>query len=118
MQECIKDQRRHFAGPLLTRVQMDKRWGKGNWMPMPRFEHVQPNGKQRPIDDGSRYFHNAATAFDETIECCTALQPATHLKAFVREAKQILTASHSPAMCSCGARVLQKATSINTSVGG
>ena len=55
---------------------------------MIEFSKYEPTtlDKQRPIDDRAKLFHNAATAFDETIECCTAWQPATRLKPFVCEA--------------------------------
>jgi hypothetical protein len=85
--ECRADESRGFAGPLMTEAGMDQQWGRGRWAPMPRFLHVQPNGKRRPIDDGARYSHNLAVGFEETIECCTAAHPAVHAQALVRAAR-------------------------------
>ena len=79
--ECVKDYERGFAGPLLSRADMDRRYGEARWLPMPRFEVVQASGKRRPIDDGKRFGHNEASGFLETIERCSATQPATHLRA-------------------------------------
>jgi hypothetical protein len=87
IEECRADEARGVAGPLMTEAEMDGLWGRGRWAPMPRFLHIQPNGKKRPIDDGARYAHNMAVGFDETIECCTAAQPAVHAQALVRAAR-------------------------------
>eukprot|EP00972_Heterocapsa_arctica_P084192 12403705-Heterocapsa_arctica.AAC.1 len=76
MAACHKDHAHGFAGPMQTGAQMDAEWGAGQWLPMPRFETVQASGKRRPIDDGSRFGHNDASGYDETIECCSAFQPA------------------------------------------
>ncbi len=53
---------------------------------MPRFETVQASGKRRPIDDGSRFGHNDASGYRETIECCSAFQPAVHIRALMQQA--------------------------------
>ena len=82
--ECVKDARRGVASSLYTREEMDKRWGRGGWLPMPRFQITQASGKLRPIDDGRKYEHNAACAYSETLDCPTALQPVVHLRAFAR----------------------------------
>ena len=47
---------------------MDQRWGLGQWAMVPRFDHVQPSGKHRPIDDGLRSGHNAAMTPTETLD--------------------------------------------------
>eukprot|EP00972_Heterocapsa_arctica_P094674 13959217-Heterocapsa_arctica.AAC.1 len=65
---------------------MDAIWGAGRWLPMPRFETVQASGKRRPIDDGSRFGHNDASGYGETIECCSAFQPAVHERALMQQA--------------------------------
>ena len=54
--------------------------GTADWVPLPRFEITQASGKKRPIDDGSKFGHNQAAGFVETIECCTAVQPALHVR--------------------------------------
>ena len=51
---------------------------------MPRFLHIQPNGKWRPIDDGRRYAHNQATGYVESLDCVIALQPAVHLATLMK----------------------------------
>ena len=86
--ECRKDQSRGFAGPMMQRDEVDAMFGKHCWLPMPRFLHVQPNGKWRPIDDGSRLDHNLGTKYSETLDCVTAVQPALHVKALARAAAQ------------------------------
>ena len=86
--ECLKDYSRGFAGPLLTKQEADEAYGPGSWVPMPRFMHVQPNGKRRPIDDGKRHSHNKAMMYTETLDCVTAIQPAVHLKAFCAEVRE------------------------------
>ena len=53
---------------------------------MPRFETIEPSGKHRRIDDGSRFGHNSASGFRETIECCSAFQPVVHARAFAQQA--------------------------------
>ena len=78
--ECHKDLRKGFAGPLLKEQEANGKWGTGKWLPMPRFEAVQANGEQRPIDDGKRFGHNSASGFTETIECCSAFQPVVHAR--------------------------------------
>ena len=86
--ECYKDLRKGFAGPLLNGQGADRKWGTGKWLPMPRFEAVQANGKQGPIDDGKRLGRNSASGFTETIGCCTAFQPVVHARALVGQAAQ------------------------------
>ena len=65
-----------FGGPLCTRARMDAVYGEGKWVPMLRFDHIQPNGKHRPNDDGKRYGHSDACGAEETLDCCTPTQPA------------------------------------------
>ena len=74
------------SAAVKTKAEMDEKWGVGEWLPLPRFEIVQASGKKRPIDDGARLGHNAASGFEETIECCSALQPAVHAKLLFTEA--------------------------------
>ena len=84
--ECHKDFSRGLAGSLMTKEQADSRWRPGQWLPMPRFETIQASGKHRPIDDGNRFGHNSASGFTETIECCSAFQPAVHARALAQQA--------------------------------
>ena len=46
---------------------MDARFGKGQWRPLERFLIVQPDGKERVIDNARRTLHNSSTAMPETI---------------------------------------------------
>ena len=70
----------------MTKDLADSRWGPNRWLPMPRFETIQASGKHRPIDDGKRFGHNSARGFTETIECCSAFQPAAHARALAQQA--------------------------------
>ena len=72
----------------MTREAIDAKYGAGQWLPMPRFEHVQRNGKQRPIDDAKRWGHNDATGYDETLDCCAAVQPAIQVAARVQQIRR------------------------------
>ena len=86
--ECRKDLERGFAGPIMTMAEANNKFGEGGWLPLPRFEIVQANGKRRPIDDGARFNHNKASGFVETIECCSALQPAIHARLLIDAMKK------------------------------
>ena len=85
-EESHKDLSKGFAGPLMTKHEADSKWGADRWLPMPRFETVQPSGKHRPIDDGKRFGHNSASGFTETFECCSAFQPVVHARALAQQA--------------------------------
>ncbi len=56
--ECLRDLERGTAAPLLTKEQMDERWGVGRWLPLPRLQIVQASGKKRPTDNWARNRHN------------------------------------------------------------
>ena len=88
LQECVKDHNRGFGGPLRSKQELDREFGPGKWVPMPRFLHIQANGKWRPIDDGRRYSHNQATRYTETLDCVTAVQPGLHVRALCRAAQR------------------------------
>ena len=89
LQACAKDEQMGFGSRMYTKLELDKKFGVGRWLPLPRFEIIQPNGKHRPIDDGSRNHHNAATGYSETLDCVTALQPAVHIGHLVKVAKSL-----------------------------
>eukprot|EP00972_Heterocapsa_arctica_P100489 14817513-Heterocapsa_arctica.AAC.1 len=55
---------------------------------MPCFEIVQASGKRRPMDNGARFGQNEASGFHETIECCTAVQPAVQPRALMTQAQK------------------------------
>ncbi len=86
---CIKEQEKNFAGPLYTREEMDAKWGVGQWIPLPRFAHIQPNGKKRPIEDAARFGHNEAASYTETIDSIGPTQPAQHIQALGRADRKL-----------------------------
>ena len=57
-----------LAEPLVTRGEMDARFGRGKWRPLPRHVIWQAN-KWRPIDDGKRAKTNALTTVSESVVC-------------------------------------------------
>ena len=73
---------------MLTKEECDGMFGKGGWLPVIRFEHVQPGGKKRPIDDARRYGHNKAVEYTETLDCVSAFQPSLHVREMRRAVKQ------------------------------
>ena len=89
VQEAEQDFSRGFGSELMVPSELDSIFGPGQWLPLPRFEITQPNGKKRAIDDGRRYGHNLATSYVETIDAIPPTQPARHLKAVVRQAIQM-----------------------------
>ena len=56
-----------FCSPPLTRAEVDKRFGHGGWRPLERFLIVQPDGKQRVIDNTKRTGHDDHVQMLETI---------------------------------------------------
>ena len=64
---------------------MDARWGRGKWLPLPRFHLVQASGKKRPSEDGARNAHNDMVRYSEALDCPTPTQRATQLRALVSE---------------------------------
>jgi hypothetical protein len=63
----IEEQQRGFAGPFLTKAELDKQFGRGNWRAMERFLHIQSCGKERIIDNAKKSGHNLFTELLETI---------------------------------------------------
>ena len=64
----LKDEARGFGSGLMTREEMDERFGVGQWRPIPRFV-LRQSDKLRMIDDGRRGGQNAAASLSETIRC-------------------------------------------------
>ncbi len=89
VEECMKDQDRLFGDRLRTRGQMDSRWGRGNWRPIPRFLVVQGNGKKRACDDGARSNHNRSTVVHDKLVLCSAAQPGIAVKAVVAASRRL-----------------------------
>ena len=58
MAACIKDKGKNFADQLRNKTAMDARWGPGNWVAIPTFDHIQASGKHRSIDNGLKSRHN------------------------------------------------------------
>ena len=46
---CHKDLSKGFAGSLMTEQEAGSKWGAGQWLPMPRFETVQPAASTVPL---------------------------------------------------------------------
>ncbi|CAE7369278.1 unnamed protein product [Symbiodinium sp. CCMP2592] len=80
------------SGPY-TKQQMDQHFGRGRWLPMSRFPHVQGCGKVRPIDNGHASGHNSLSWSDETIYTSSPDQVVAAAKAFaamlIRESDEI-----------------------------
>ena len=56
-----------FCSPLMSRTEVDAKFGHGKRRPLERFVIVQPDGKQRVIDNARKTGHNAHTSMLETI---------------------------------------------------
>ena len=63
--------------------QIDRRFGKGNWRPLPRTI-VEQDDKNRPIDNAKANDDNAQTIVEETIVCQSGDIPARIWKRVVR----------------------------------
>ena len=63
----VLEQQKQFCSPFLTKRCMDERFGVGQWRPLQRFLIVQPDGKERVIDNARKTLHNSSTAMMETI---------------------------------------------------
>jgi len=64
---------------------MRRKFGKGNWRPMPLFLHKEGSGKNRLIADGKRGHHNRWTSEEETL-FVIAVDFVTSVAAAYREA--------------------------------
>ena len=72
----------------MSRRDMGKRWGRGQWLPLRRFQILQASGKHRPIDDGSRHEHNDMVRYSETLDCPAPTHPVIQLRALVSELRK------------------------------
>ncbi|CAE7402748.1 unnamed protein product [Symbiodinium sp. CCMP2456] len=63
----LEEIQKGFCSPLMSRAEVDKRFGRGRWRPLERFVITQPDGKQRVIDNARKTGHNAHTYMLETI---------------------------------------------------
>ena len=61
------EQQKHFCSPFMTKLEVDDRFGVGQWRPMERFMIVQADGKKRVIDNARKSQHNEQTTLFETI---------------------------------------------------
>eukprot|EP00971_Amphidinium_carterae_P043868 863289-Amphidinium_carterae.1 len=71
---CLREEQQGWATRLLSREQMDAQFPTG-WSPIPSFCHDQACGKKRRIDDAKAGMQNAATAYTEKFQMCSAFQP-------------------------------------------
>eukprot|EP00435_Cladocopium_sp_Y103_P048679 s223_g14.t1 len=63
----VEEQEKSFCSPFHTRSALDAMFGRGMWRPLERFLIVQPDGKERVIDNARRTLHNSSTSMLETI---------------------------------------------------
>ena len=56
-----------FCSQLLSKSEVDQKFGEGRWRPLERFVITQPDGKQRVIDNARKTGHNEHTHMLETI---------------------------------------------------
>ena len=56
-----------FCSPLRTMQEMNDQFGVGGWRAVERFLIIQPDGKQRVIDNARKSGHNRHTSMQETI---------------------------------------------------
>ena len=63
----VEEQTKGFCGPFETRLELDDKYGPGQWRPLERFMIVQADGKQRVIDNARKSGHNQHTTMNETI---------------------------------------------------
>ena len=56
----------HAEGPF-TEVELDEKFGRGQWRALERFIRRQSCGKLRPMDSGKKPGHNGASRQRETI---------------------------------------------------
>lgn len=61
------EQRKAFCSPFYTKLELDDRFGVGQWRPMERFMILQADGKKRVIDNARKSLHNTHTELFETI---------------------------------------------------
>ena len=78
-----------LARPLETRQELDQRFGRGGWRPMPRHLVFQED-KSRPIDDARKGKQNRLTVVEETIVCQSGEWVAQTWKAVLQEARHLL----------------------------
>ena len=57
-----------YCSEYMTRQEVDDRFGRGKWSPVPRHVILQ-NDKCRPVDDGRSSKTNSHTTLSETIVC-------------------------------------------------
>ncbi len=62
-----EEQEKGYCSPFFTKAELDEQFGRGAWRAFSRFLLVQPDGKQRAIDDARRSGHNRMTTLHETI---------------------------------------------------
>ena len=53
-QSRLDEQAKGFAGPISTKEEMNTRFGRDQWSPIPTFVIKQANGKTRHIDNGKK----------------------------------------------------------------
>ena len=62
-----KETEEGYQSSLMTKGACDRRYGIGNWRPMPLFIHEEDGGKLRLLAHGKAGCHNGATSEEETL---------------------------------------------------
>ena len=83
---CKKEHARGWAGPLVSKREIDAMFGVGRWAPIPTLVVTQSSGKKRPIHNGRKGGHNDCTAYAESMSMCSAFQPAVDARVLAEEA--------------------------------
>ena len=76
-----EEQKLGLCSPPMTREDVDRKFGVGQWRPLPRHPLFQ-HGKCRPIDDGKASGENQATALAETISRIGPVFPIVMIRCF------------------------------------
>ena len=81
LRACRTDESRGLASRVMSKAEVDRRFGRYNWASCPRFVITQGTGKKRPIDDGFKGGVSAATSYQEKLGLCSATQTASSARA-------------------------------------
>ena len=87
-QSCLDEQAKGFAGPISTKEEMNIRFGRGKWSPIPTFVIKQANGKKRRIDNGKRGGQNTTAVHTERLRMISPFQPSICARILAQAARQ------------------------------
>ena len=63
----LEEEDKGYCGPEMTKQDLDRELGEGQWRAMPRFMVISAGDRPRLIDDARRGAHNSHCLFHETI---------------------------------------------------